>query len=531
MASPAEREHAQNAALSMKIGYTDLKEINKEIDLKESKSIIVLGANGSGKSSLSRKIKNDYAEKCLRIPSQKDLFIPQTFTIVAEDSALNNLGKTRITAQGHQRISNNEMMDDFYEVITILISNHMSVFAKFGEETKKNDRKGEAPESKFEKVNSIFSKVFDNSSLKVEKQKIKMNDYDLDDISDGERAAIYLISRCILDNDAKLIVVDEPESHLNSALINELWDLIEEEKKDVKFLYLTHNIEFADYKNGAKRFWIKDFDYKEKRWDIKEISDFEIPNDLVIRIIGVKKKKILFCEGRRESGTRDYELYRHLYPGFTVIPVTSGSCFDVIKYVKALRTSGQIYNKEYFGLVDRDFRSDESVLKDEADGIFSLPTAIYEGLFLREEIIGLFTKSNESDKGLIFESIKEKYDSYDLLNAKNRDKIHKEANKKREELKELIELRELKQLKQSQSEPSSILIEVKLDWTSGESLSHNEMLKTLKSKDIKNIYKYSEIVEFVKREIINKDSELYREIKKFMPDIVLKIKNTDTKQG
>ena len=497
----------------MKIKYNNLQNIETEFDLGIYRSIIILGANGSGKSSLGRKIKNDLAEKCLRIPSQKDLFIPKTFTIIDEDSSTKSIGKTRnINGKGNftnnSAQGNNEMIDDFNEVITTLISNHMSVFSSFGEKVKnKTIKEKNAPESKFEKVNSIFSKVFSGYVLKIDKQKLKINDYELDDISDGERSAIYLISKCILDDNAELIIVDEPESHLNSALLNELWDLIEEEKQGVKFIYLTHNIEFADYKNNSERYWIKNFDYKDKKWDIEKIEGFEIPNDLIIRIIGVKKKKILFCEGSSKKGTRDYELYRHLYPDFTVIPVASGSCFDVIKYVKALRTSGQVYNKEYFGLVDRDFRSDESVLEEEKKGIFSLPTAIYEGLFLREEIIDLFTKNNELGKTTIINSIKEKHNSDEFLNAKNRDKIHKEANKKREEL------------KASTSKDSKITIEVSLDWVTKKDADLNEMLKILKSKEIKNVPLYSEIIEFVKKEIINKDSELYQKMKGFMPDI------------
>jgi ABC-type dipeptide/oligopeptide/nickel transport system ATPase component len=497
----------------MMVKYTNLENASVELDLNNSQSFIILGANGSGKSSFGRKIKNDLIGDCLRIPSQKDLFIPKSFTIADEDSSSKNIGKTR-TSDGKRNFANNsaqgnnEMIDDFSEVITTLISNHMSVFTKFGENVKNTGIKDEGvPESKFEKVSSIFSRVFCGYKLEIDKQKLKINNYDLDDISDGERSAIYLISKCVLDDDAKLIIVDEPESHLNSALLNELWDLIEAEKKEVRFIYLTHNIEFFDYKNNAQRYWIKDFDYSGKKWNIEKINGLNIPNDLVIRIIGVKKKKILFCEGNTQTGTRDYELYRYLYPEFTVIPVSSGSCYDVIKYVKALRNSGQVYNKEYFGLIDRDFRSDESVLNDEKDGIFSLPTAIYESLFLREEIINLFTNNLEVEKDKFVKDLKERYSSNDFLNAQNRNKIHIETSKKREEL------------KNSTDKEPVVVIQVLLDWSVKEDESYNEMLKKFKSKDIKNVYKYTDVVNFVKKEIIDNKSRVFEEVSGFMPVI------------
>jgi hypothetical protein len=62
-------------------------------------------------------------------------------------------------------------------------------------------------------------------------------------------------------------------------------------------------------------------------------------------------------------------------------------------------------------------------------------------------------------------------------------------------------------------------IEINLDWVINENLNLNEMLKLLKNKDIKSVYQYSEIVDFVKKEIVNKNSEIYKQMKEFMPDI------------
>jgi hypothetical protein len=93
------------------------------------------------------------------------------------------------------------------------------------------------------------------------------------------------------------------------------------------------------------------------------------------------------------------------------------------------------------------------------------------------------------------------------LNARNRDKIQKETNKKR------------KELKASTAQESRMTIEINLDWVINENLNLNEMLKLLKNKDIKSVYQYSEIVDFVKKEIVNKNSEIYKQMKEFMPDI------------
>lgn len=491
----------------MKINYKNINNEDSSIDISSQKSIIILGANGSGKSSLGRKIANDNIGKHLRIPSQKDLFIPKKFDLSDDETVIKNIGKTRM-ARGKNSFGNrtsegnNEMIDDFSEVITALIIQDQSEYAKYGKDTSHQSK----PKTKFDRVKEIFEKVFPGVIINIDSHKIKLNDYDLDDISDGERSAIYLISKCILDDNSELVIVDEPESHLNSALLNELWDLIEVEKKNTKFVYFTHNIEFADYKNNSKRYWIRDFVYKDK-WNIEEINSFEIPNDLIVRIIGVKKKKIIFCEGRTDTGTRDYELYRYLYPDFTVVPVTSGGWGDVVKYVKTLRNSGQAYNKEYFGLIDRDFRKDEEVIDNQTDKIFTLPTAIYENLFLREEIIDLFFSEDKTKKKQIINSVRDIFNSDSFLNAKNRDKIHEAAKKRREDL------------KLDTSKPIKVIIEVDLDWNPQEKLSHNEMLKLLKSKDITKVANYSDIKAFVEKEIQSSESDVFKKFKEFMPDI------------
>ena len=78
-------------------------------------------------------------------------------------------------------------------------------------------------------------------------------------LSDGEKAAFYYIAMSMLTPQETCIIVDEPESHLNLAIVNQIWDRIEQERKDCQFIYLTHNPEFAAGRRNC-------FDTLDKRY-------------------------------------------------------------------------------------------------------------------------------------------------------------------------------------------------------------------------------------------------------------------------
>ena len=66
----------------------------------------------------------------------------------------------------------------------------------------------------------------------------------LDHSSFGQRCAAVLVTLLLLGN--KPIVIDEPEAHLDSALIaNYLVNVIKSRKKDRQIVFATHNANFV----------------------------------------------------------------------------------------------------------------------------------------------------------------------------------------------------------------------------------------------------------------------------------------------
>jgi ABC-type glutathione transport system ATPase component len=63
-------------------------------------------------------------------------------------------------------------------------------------------------------------------------------------MSEGERTAAYLITR-VLSCRTNLLFVDEPETYFHPLLARQLWDTLEAERRDIRFVYITHDLSFA----------------------------------------------------------------------------------------------------------------------------------------------------------------------------------------------------------------------------------------------------------------------------------------------
>ena len=153
-------------------------------------------------------------------------------------------------------------------------------------------------------------------------------------LSDGEKAIFYYIAHVLLAQEKSYIIVDEPENHLHLALVSKLWDTLELIREDCQFIYLTHNLEFANTRTNSKKIWMKSFT-APATWDMQEIeSNKDIPQVLYMELLG-SRKAILFCEGKKTS--YDINLYSRLFPNYLVIPVDGH--MQVINFTRAFNAS------------------------------------------------------------------------------------------------------------------------------------------------------------------------------------------------
>ncbi|MFJ1376821.1 DUF4435 domain-containing protein [Capnocytophaga canimorsus] len=384
-----------------------------------NENLVVVGANGSGKSTLISNLKQTISEKIgIVIPAQK-LFIIPTFDSIPnynstlreyENYQLNyNNGKTTYSASQTDSIPYDETKRygaEYKYVLKTLLAERQHIRNKYCDSVERGKEVNiDDLSTKINKVIEIWNYLIEHRELFCDGSNIKVRvkesqeEYPAHQMSDGEKNILYLIGRVLLASENAMIIIDEPEMYLHKAIINKLWDKLEKERKDCIFVYLTHDLDFASSRN-AKKHWIKNFTYPNS-WEFEEIKENEISENLLMKLLG-SRKKILFCEGKKKS--LDTQIYEILFPDYTVTPVES--CSKVIQYTRAFNRYPS-KEAQAFGIIDRDFRTDKQIQKLQTEQVYLYDVAEIENLFLIEDFLQEFAtcKDEKIDISKIKEEI------------------------------------------------------------------------------------------------------------------------------
>ena len=373
-------------------------------------NVVLVGANGSGKTTFANSIREklEITENGIVIPAQKILIFPTYDFVPTYKSAYATYQNRQKVNLDDKQTFNASKSDDIPYSLTHQYGAEMKILvsALLGERIARRDEycsnihNGDVVDtnkfrSKLDEVIEIWNDLIEHRTLFCDNSgnlKIKYSnnnetkEYPAFKMSDGEREIFYVVGRVLLAKESSLIIIDEPELHLHKAILNKLWDTLEQKRSDCMFIYLTHDIDFAASR-VAKKCWLKSYtaDVLES-WEVEPITDNEIPEPLLMKLLG-SRKKILFCEGRKNS--LDYQIFEVLFPNYTITPVAS--CKDVINFTRAFNKVNNKYS-EAFGIIDRDFKVKEQLDKLKTENIFSYDVAEIENLFLLEDFIKGFAE-------------------------------------------------------------------------------------------------------------------------------------------
>lgn len=387
-------------------------------EIQTRQSLLLIGANGSGKTRLGTWIESlsPQKEKVHRISAQKSLSMPDNTTPKSIEMAEKELlyghanadsGRAWDYKQGHRWGSKPStfLLNDYERLMVYLFSDHTEESAKYLSASKETTERVEPPITKLDLVNKAWERVLPHRELILGGLRIqtcvKGNEskvYNASDMSDGERVIFYLIGQCLAAPQDGIIIVDEPELHLHKSVQIPLWREIEGLRPDCLFVYMTHDVDFAVSLHESKKIWLKSYDGES--WDWELVTEIEgLPESLLIEVLG-SRKPVIFVEG--ENGSYDTSLYRAVLSEFLVVP--SGSCSQVIQLVKALRSSEQLHHLEVFGIIDRDRRVDTEITSLQENGIYTLEVAEVENLFCVPEIIKIVSSRLARDPDADYQS-------------------------------------------------------------------------------------------------------------------------------
>ncbi|WP_297687512.1 DUF4435 domain-containing protein [uncultured Anaerococcus sp.] len=384
-------------------------------------SIIIIGANGSGKSKLGAWIEGEDPLDVHRIGAQRNLNFQENIPLNNLECSRNRIfygtdieyeikNKDKRYRWDFGKAYTTKLLNDFDDVLAALIAmynNETSEYFKICQDAEKNNSvKPKTPLTVIDKLMEIWNSIFPQRNLLFEDSKFYANErskhfekYSANQMSDGERAVLYLASQVLAIPENKTLIIDEPEIHIHGTIMNKLWESLERYRSDCLFIYITHDTNFAAYHKNSEKIWIKNYD--GENWDLEKINSNELPEKLLFDIFG-SRKDVIFVEGEQTSF--DTILYSMIYTEYLIVPC--GSCSQVILKTKAFKNTLSLHNFNVYGIIDRDFRTENEIEKLKKDNIFVLNVAEIENLFLVKELIMYMSNHMGLEYDDVFDKIK-----------------------------------------------------------------------------------------------------------------------------
>ncbi len=222
-------------------------------------------------------------------------------------------------------------------------------------------------------------------------------------LSAGERAVLFLIGSAIMAPKQGHVYVDSPEMFLHPSITQIVWNSIELLRPDCKFIYVTHNLDFAMSRNNAPTVWVKSYNPSGQTWDYQLMPDnAEISEDIYSTILGARKP-VLFIEGDSVHSI-DAKLYPLVFPEYTVKSL--GSCNRVIEATRIFNDLKGYHHMDSYGIVDRDRRDEGEVAYLRGKKVMVPDVAEIENILMLEDVIRAVASFRKKNAEQVFKKVK-----------------------------------------------------------------------------------------------------------------------------
>lgn len=385
----------------MEIILPQHKNGGKETKLTNITNMVIVGANGAGKSRFGKEIERRYQDNTFRISALN------TVMPIDEEAPVrpNSIGGEYQKYFGENK--NITVKNEFGQLFALLIREEMQNLIDY-----KNDialgKEAKLKASTLDRTQIIWERIFPHRKIVRSNGKLEIvsegskNNYNAMDMSHGEQVVLYLIASSLIARPNSIIIIDEPEMHLHPSMMSSLWDDIERQRPDCTFIYLTHDLNFAVSRSG-KRIWVKDYDANTNSFDYEFIESRDtLPEEIYLELLG-GRKPVLFIEGDSKSSI-DNRLYPLVFTDYTVKPL--GGCSKVIEVTKAFSEMKNFHLLESRGIVDRDRRTTHEVEYLRGKNIYVPNVAEVENLLMIEPVIRTVARCTGNNEQQVFNKVK-----------------------------------------------------------------------------------------------------------------------------
>ena len=334
------------------------------LELQAGESLFVLGANGTGKSSLMFHFARNNAGKTRKISAHRQTWMNTDALDMTPASKLQTEQHIQQTDQNQQ----SRYRDDYasqrasmtiYELIDAenVRARRITEFVDAG------NMEAATEASKKEAPITIINELLRQSNIPItisirenERVMASKNDgaeYSAAELSDGERNALLIAGNVLTAPSGTLLIIDEPERHLHRSIISPLLSQLFQRRSDCAFVVSTHDHTLPLEVPDARILLLRSckFDGRNvQSWEADELPANTLIDESLKRDLVGARRKILFVEGTETS--LDKKMYSLIFPMVSMIP--KGSCHDVERAVSGLRAGEGFHWLRAFGIVDGD---------------------------------------------------------------------------------------------------------------------------------------------------------------------------------
>ena len=363
--------------------------------------VFLLGPNGTGKSSFLQSLMRwqNSGASVIRVAAHRQMW--------TESGAI---GMTAINREQHEKNVSHWDRDEKArysdrggaERVHALLFDLVNEQIRLDQEVARHGRAdpggiqfklARSEETPVDKLNRLLASAQLKIAVKVDglravqAQRNGGDPFDFAEVSDGERAAIFLAATVLIAPPDAVLLLDEPERHLNHAIIAPLLRDLFAERPDCAMVVSTHAIDLAVEHPQARMLLMRDVRQAgpsgEIAWDFDLLNAGEdIPENIRRDILGARRR-VLFVEGTDAS--LDGGLYAVLLPGVSV--VSKGSSRDVIAATKGMQGASGLHHIQVFGLIDHDGRDDDARAEHVNNQVHVLGLNAVEALYYYPDVI------------------------------------------------------------------------------------------------------------------------------------------------
>jgi ABC-type cobalamin/Fe3+-siderophores transport system ATPase subunit len=361
--------------------------------------LFLLGANGTGKSSLLNTIYRPHLRQARRVSAHRQNWFESndgSMTPAARMDLARNLQSwdSGVDARWREHAPAARAEAAVHDLIAAENRHARAVMAAVKAENTTETAELRLAATPLETLNSLLRlsnvpvelELNETSSL-VARRSGGATPYSIAQLSDGEKSALLTSATILTVPSGTLVLIDEPERHLHRSICSPLLELLFKRRPDCAFVVSTHDVELPTDIANSRTILVRDCIYDAQgevtSWDVDVMAaGVNVPEDVKLDILG-GRRTLVFVEGV-EGQSLDRPLYSILFPSVSV--VAKHNCRDVERAVEGIRYSKELHWMRAFGIVDNDRRGDSEIAQLKAKGVYALPTLSVEAIYYNSEV-------------------------------------------------------------------------------------------------------------------------------------------------